>query len=188
MNPLTLEERNILLRYSRDALVHTAHGRALSRIDIDQLPLRLQQLGASFVTLSRRGELRGCIGALVARIPLVEDVREHTVAAASQDYRFPPVTPGELMDIRIEISRLSPTKPLLYENPQDLIEKLRPNVDGLIIMHGMQRATFLPQVWKKIQEPADFLSHLCLKMGAPKDFWRTKVLQVETYQVEEFEE
>jgi len=115
-------------------------------------------------------------------------VREHAIAAALQDYRFPPVQPEELGSIEIEVSRLTRPQPLPYDGPADLIAKLRPGVDGVILQDGFRRATFLPQVWEKIPAPEQFLSELCLKMGAPADLWRRKPLEVSTYQVEEFHE
>jgi AmmeMemoRadiSam system protein A len=140
------------------------------------------------VTLTIQGRLRGCIGGLQASQPLALDVQEHAAAAASQDYRFPPVTPEEVGQLEIEISRLSPSRELLYTDADDLLAKLRPAVDGVVLRRGMQRATFLPQVWEKIPNPADFLTQLCYKMGAPGDLWRREHLQVLTYQVEEFKE
>jgi AMMECR1 domain-containing protein len=77
---------------------------------------------------------------------------------------------------------------LSYENPDELLKKLRPNIDGVVIQDGMHRATFLPQVWEKIPIPEEFLDQLCMKMGAPPDLWRRKKLEVKTYQVEEFHE
>jgi AmmeMemoRadiSam system protein A len=144
--------------------------------------------GASFVTLTKGGQLRGCVGALEAYQPLVEDVCEHAVAAATQDYRFPPVSPQELQDIQIEISRLTKPTRLEYQTPENLAIQLRPGVDGVVIKYGYQRATFLPQVWEKLPDPVSFLNQLCRKMGAPADFWRKNMLEVLIYSVEEFHE
>jgi AmmeMemoRadiSam system protein A len=140
------------------------------------------------VTLTSHGELRGCIGALEATQPLVEDVRIHAIAAALEDYRFPPVHPEELPFIKIEISRLTTPQPLDYRDPADLLSQLRPGVDGVVLRDGMRRATFLPQVWEKVPEADIFLGMLCRKMGAPTETWRKKKLTVLTYQVEEFHE
>jgi len=120
--------------------------------------------------------------------PLAEDVREHAVAAALQDYRFPNVGPEELTQIEIEVSRLTSPIPLAYTTPEDLLSKLRPGIDGVLLHDGSRRATFLPQVWDKLPDPADFLDNLCYKMGAPSDLWRKKHLDVSIYQVEEFHE
>jgi AmmeMemoRadiSam system protein A len=185
---LTLEERNLLLKLARQALESAVTGERLEPLDLELTSETLRYEGASFVTLTKRGQLRGCIGALEPYQPLVDDVREHAIAAATQDYRFPPVTPGELADISIEISRLTVPKPLDYKDADDLIAKLRPGIDGVVLKHGFRRATFLPQVWEKIPDPVDFLSQLCYKMGAPANSWRTQKMEVLIYQVEEFHE
>jgi AmmeMemoRadiSam system protein A len=183
---LTKDERAALLRIARQALEDGVRGRLLNPLDLPSLPAALQASGASFVTLTRNGELRGCIGALEAHQALADDVREHAIAAALQDYRFPPVTPDELPEIDIEISRLTPSHPLEYDAPQDLVKCLQPNIDGVVLKYGGRRATFLPQVWEKISDPALFLSYLCQKMGASPDLWQHKKLEVFIYQVEEF--
>lgn len=182
---LSQEERQVLLRLARQTL-------ELGRIpDLEQenLSPRLREPGATFVTLTtREGALRGCIGALEAYQPLALDVCEHSLAAAREDYRFPPVRLQELPAIRIEISRLTAPAPLHYNHPEELLEKLRPGIDGVTLRDGARRATFLPQVWEKLPDPEEFLDHLCLKMGSPSGLWRHRVLRVETYQVEEFHE
>lgn len=185
---LTLEEREFLLRLARQALELGVHSQPLPPLDLESIPLRLREPGASFVTLTRKGELRGCVGALEPYMPLAEDVREHAVAAALQDFRFPPVTPRELPEIEIEISRLTPPEPLDYTRPEELPSRIRPGIDGVVLRDGLRRATFLPQVWEKLPRPEDFLGHLCVKMGVDASYWRYKKLQVSTYQVEEFHE
>jgi AmmeMemoRadiSam system protein A len=185
---LTPEERMLLLKLARQALETAVRGELLMPLDLDPLPQHLKEPGASFVTLTNLGELRGCIGALEPSQPLAEDVREHAVAAALQYYRFPHVVPEELPDIQIEISRLTSPQPLEYNDPEDLPKILCPNVDGVVLMDGFRRATFLPQVWEKIPDPEEFLANLCYKMHASPDLWRRKKLQVYTYQVEEFHE
>jgi len=186
--PLSPEEKSLLLSIARDAVSVAAHGQRLPNLDIASLPPSLREKGASFVTLTSGGQLRGCIGALEASQPLALDVQEHAEAAARQDFRFPPVTPQEISSIRIEISRLTTPVLLEYMDGKQLAEMLKPGCDGVVMRDGIRRATFLPQVWEKLPSPEDFLSHLCLKMGASPDLWRRKRLSVYTYQVEEFEE
>jgi uncharacterized protein len=190
MIPDTLapEERKTLLRLARQALESAVKGDLLAALDLKSLEPCLQEEGATFVTLYYKGELRGCIGSLEPCQALAEDVCEHAVAAALQDYRFPHVTPEELPDIHIEISRLTPPRLLEYENPGDLPGLLRPHIDGVVLMDGYRRATFLPQVWEKIPEPEEFLANLCYKMHASPDLWQRTKLQVYIYQVEEFHE
>jgi AmmeMemoRadiSam system protein A len=185
---LTIEEKKVLLREARKALEFGVAGTPLEELDLDVFPQKLQEPGASFVTLTKGGQLRGCIGTLEAYQPLIEDVREHTVAAALNDYRFPPVNPGELADLSIEVSRLSSPRALDYKDSDDLLKKIRPGIDGVVIKDGIQRATFLPQVWEKISSPEEFLNHLCAKLGAAPDLWRRKKLDFLIYQVEEFHE
>jgi AmmeMemoRadiSam system protein A len=185
---LTHEEQQTLLRLAREALTQRVKGEELSRLDVSTITPRLCEDGASFVTLTIRGELRGCIGALEPYQPLAEDVREHAVAAALEDPRFPPVSERELGSIQIEISRLTRPQPLDYKDTEDLLSKLKPHVDGVVLRDGIRRATFLPQVWEKIPQPGEFMDNLCYKMGANYDLWRVKHLEVLTYHVEEFHE
>jgi AmmeMemoRadiSam system protein A len=136
----------------------------------------------------RKGDLRGCIGSLMAHRSLMEDVRHNALAAAFEDPRFSPVQVRELSNLVVEVSVLSAPEPLDFDGPDDLIRKLRPNVDGVLIERGWNRATFLPQVWEQIPDPEEFLGHLCRKAGLPANAWRWPDLQVSTYQVEMFEE
>lgn len=181
-------ERLALLKIARQALEAAVRSQSFPKLDRKELPASFLEPGAVFVTLTCRGELRGCIGTLEAYQPLVDDVCEHAAAAALQDYRFPPVTAEELAEIEIEISRLTKPIPLAYGDAADLLHKLRPNVDGVILRDGWRRATFLPQVWEKIDSPEEFLSHLCYKMGTSPNLWQHKKLDVSIYQVEEFHE
>jgi AmmeMemoRadiSam system protein A len=103
-----------------------------------------------------------------------------------EDPRFPPLRPEELPAIEIEVSRLTEPVPLHYDRPEDLPKALHPGVDGVILEDGFRRATFLPQVWDELPDPEEFLSHLCMKMGAHPDLWRRKMLNVQVYHVEEF--
>ena len=185
---LTSGEQSILLRLARQAMEAAVRGERLPPLDQSALTPRLLEPGASFVTLTVGGDLRGCIGALEAYQPLAQDVREHAIAAALEDFRFRPVSPGELDGIQIEVSRLTAPTPLEYKDADDLLAKLRPHVDGVILRDGLRRATFLPQVWEKIPDHAEFLDNLCAKMGAAPSLWRHKHLTVQIYQVEEFHE
>jgi AmmeMemoRadiSam system protein A len=186
--PLTAEEKETLLGLARQALEDGVHGRTLPLLHQSSLTPNLTQYSSSFVTLTINNELRGCIGALEAHQPLVDDVREHAVAAALQDPRFPPVQVDELSSIKLEISRLTTPEPLIYYSADDLLKKLRPQVDGVILKHGARRATFLPQVWEKISDPVEFLERLCQKMGLEANAWRLLPMDVLVYQVEDFAE
>ena len=185
---LTSDERKLLLNLARKSMTNAVTGKPKSDTEPVLIPDSLKQKGASFVTLTIEGDLRGCIGTLEAFQPLYRDVQEHAVQAALEDYRFPPVTEEELPLISIEISRLTPPVTLAYHNPADLLKLLKPNIDGVILKDGFRRATFLPQVWDQLPDVGMFLSHLCQKMGSAPDVWRRKVLEVSIYHVEEFSE
>jgi AmmeMemoRadiSam system protein A len=179
-------ERRYLLALARSSMTNAVMNLSEKHTDPAEVPARLAEIGASFVTLTIHDELRGCIGTLEAYQPLYKDVREHAIQAALEDYRFPPVTADELPKIKIEISRLTAPLPLVYSKPSELIELIRPNVDGVILKDGIRRATFLPQVWSQLPDPDEFFSHLCAKMGSTRNIWQLKILDVATYQVEEF--
>lgn len=185
---LTIEEQKILLRLAREALEHAVRGEKLPPLDQNLLTPSLRAEGACFVTLTAGGQLRGCIGTLEANQSLVEDVRDRAVAAALEDPRFPPVGEEELNGVQIEISRLTRPVPLEYKDANDLLSRLCPHVDGVIVRDGFHRATFLPQVWEKIPDPVEFLNNLCYKMGANPELWRRKHLDILIYKVEEFHE
>ena len=140
---LTLEERKTLLRMAREAMERGVKGEKLPPLDDASLTPHLREDGASFVTLTVRGQLRGCIGTLEPYQPLADDVREHAVAAALDDPRFPPVSEHELHGIEIEVSRLTRPIALEYKDASDLLSKLRPHVDGVILRDAFRRATFL---------------------------------------------
>ncbi|MBT3392266.1 MAG: AmmeMemoRadiSam system protein A [Chloroflexi bacterium] len=185
---LSPAECDQLLKLARQTLEIVLAGTPLPELILEDYPEKLRLPGATFVTLTKSGQLRGCIGTLEAFRPLVEDTRQHAIAAATQDYRFPPVQADELPAIAIEISRLTSPVSLEYASPDDLLARLRPGVDGVLLRDGSRRATFLPQVWGKIPSPVEFLNQLCLKMGNLPDAWRERNLIIEIYQVEEFHE
>ena len=147
-----------------------------------------QEKRGVFVTLHEHGQLRGCIGSLSSYRAIVDGVRENAINAAFNDYRFGPVTEDELDHLEIEVSILTEPRLLEYDGAEQLLSLLRPGVDGVIIRRGGASATFLPQVWEQLPEPADFLSHLCRKAGLLPDEWRGGRLEVETYQVQYFTE
>ena len=142
----------------------------------------------TFVTLNIDGGLRGCIGNISDSDSVKDGVRKNAVNAAFHDPRFPALLKDELKKIEIEISILSEPKPVEYKNGADLIKKLKVNVDGVILRKGPAGATFLPQVWKQLPKPEEFLAHLCMKAGLPADAWKNSGLEVLVYQVQYFEE
>ncbi len=186
--PLSDTERRYLLDLARQTITSAVRGEELPPIDLASLPEALAQPGASFVTLTTYGQLRGCIGTIEAHRPLAQDVQQNAVGAALRDPRFPPFSVCELARLHSEVSVLTPPQPFPYRDGNDLLARLRPLVDGVIIEKGWHRATFLPQVWEKLPDPRDFMGQLCLKAGLPPDAYRQPGLQVLTYQVEQFEE
>lgn len=158
----------------------------LTSSDLPQIdPVR--KPGACFITLTQAGRLRGCIGSLVAHRPLGVDLLANAEAAALHDPRFSPLNKDELSGVRIEVSLLTPAQPLDYLDGEDLMAKLRPGVDGVILTLDGRRATFLPQVWEQLPETRDFLDHLCQKAGHSGDCWRRHP-RIEIYHVEKFRE
>ena len=129
----------------------------------------LKANGASFVTLTQDGELRGCIGSLRPQRPLGEDILRNAVAAASEDPRFPPLTADEFTRTRVEVSVLSEAEFLDFDNEADLLRQLVPGEHGLILFSGCRGTTFLPQVWEQLPDPDEFLAALKRKAGLPPD-------------------
>ncbi len=185
--PLSELHRTTLLDTARRSIRHgLAHGRAL-QVDPSAYHQPLAANGASFVTLQRRGTLRGCIGTLEAFRPLICDVAENAFAAAFRDPRFPPVREDELDDITLDISVLGKPEALEFRSRQDLLQQIRPGVDGLILQDGPNRGTFLPSVWESLPEREEFLRQLNVKAGLPPGHW-SDTLRVWRYTTEYFGE
>lgn len=185
---ISLEDRDTLLKIARKSIELAVREDKKFPIQVQDYSTKLRQNGASFVTLTLKGRLRGCIGTLQAYQALVLDVRDHAILAALEDPRFPAVNEQELSKLHIEISCLTEPKPFFYQTQEELLKGLRPGIDGIVLRQGYRSATYLPQVWDQIPDPAVFLSELCQKMGAPSDTWQKQKLDVSTYQVEEFSE
>lgn len=147
----------------------------------------LQEPGACFVTLTQRGQLRGCIGSLEARRSLLADVKANAVAAALQDPRFAPLTPGELALTRVEVSLLSPLQEMHFASEADALAQLRPGIDGVVFSFGRHRSTFLPQVWEQLPSGTEFMAQLKRKAGLAADFWDPAV-RLQRYSVAKWQE
>ncbi len=171
VNGLCEEERILLREVAMAAIEFGLETGQQLKVDASRYPRPLREPRATFVTLNRRGELRGCIGSLEAYRPLVEDVAHNAYAAAFSDPRFPPLQKEELADLELHISVLSPTAPMHFSSEEDLLRQIRPGVDGLILEDGYHRGTFLPSVWESLPAPQDFLQHLKLKAGLPANYW-----------------
>ncbi len=185
--PLTPEERRRLIELAREAIRHGVRHGSPPPVDLASLPPALRQPRATFVTLEEDGQLRGCIGSLEARRPLAEDVVNNAFAAAFGDPRFPPVREDEIDRLKIHIAILSPLEAIRADSEAELLEKIRPGVDGLVIEEGALRGTFLPAVWRSIPDKKEFLRHLKVKAGLPPDYWSDtiKIYRYTTQVIEE---
>ena len=142
---------------------------------------------ATFVTLEIDGKLRGCIGSLEAHRHIIEDVAFNAFSAAFLDPRFTKLTKDELDKTEISISILTKPQPLEFKDEKDLLKKIRPKIDGLILIEGKKRGTFLPSVWKDLPKKEDFLNHLKNKAGLPENYWSNKI-KIQRYITDKFSE
>jgi hypothetical protein len=181
--PLAADDRSTLLDLAEASIREGLRTEHALQVDPSAYSEALQRIRACFVTLTLDGRLRGCIGHLEAQQPLVADVVENAFAAAFRDPRFPPLRPQEMERLAIEISILSPPQPLPFDSEQDLTERIRPGIDGLILQIEGRRATFLPSVWESLPAAGEFIAQLKRKAGFPSDFWSDNV-RAWTYQSE----
>jgi AmmeMemoRadiSam system protein A len=182
------KDRIFLLKLARETINKKAKKVFLSDEEINSLSSGLKEKRGCFVTLTINKNLRGCIGYILPVAPLYKSVIENAYNAAYGDPRFSPVSENEMEKLHIEISVLSVPEKLSYKGKDDLLNKLVPYQDGVIIQKGYAGATFLPQVWEELSGKEDFLSHLCLKAGLSPNEWKNGNLSVEIYKVEAFEE
>ncbi len=185
MRKLTEKQGSILLKIAR-AAIGKKLGEALSPPQEND-PV-LDEAGGTFVTLKIDNRLRGCIGNIEPVRSLRDGVRDNALNAAFEDYRFSPLSREEFDEVEISLSVLTPASRLSYTDSKDLLKKLRPGVDGVILRHGVRSATFLPQVWEQLPETEQFLSHLCQKAGLSKECWKGGEVEVYIYQVQSFTE
>jgi len=181
------ENQKILLKLARNTLESYLKNRTLPQIDISSIPSTLKEKRGCFVTLHKKGELRGCIGSLLPQEELYKCVMRNAINAALRDLRFKPVSYDELKDIDIEVSVLTLPKILEFKTPEELLDKISKK-DGIILKSGIHQATYLPQVWEQIPHKELFLSHLCLKAGLPFECWKSLDIEIKTYQAQVFSE
>ncbi len=160
-------KKEILLKIAREAIEERLYHKKVDWDKYYEKYPELKQKRAVFVTINKRGGLRGCIGSLIAHRPLLEDLIENAKSAAFGDPRFPPLTKEEYeeKDLEVEISILTPPKGLMYGDIADLKSKIKPGVHGVILTLDGRRATFLPQVWEQLPHFEEFFAHLCVKAG-----------------------
>lgn len=182
---MSIDKGPILIALARQSITEQLGlvADALKHADADWL----HEHAATFVTLTRHGGLRGCIGTLEAYRALIDDVQANAVAAAFHDPRFSPVSADELASVRIEISLLTAMQPLLVGDESEAMATIRPGMDGVVLQYGYHKGTFLPQVWEQLPDPVQFMAHLKQKSGLAADFWHPDV-RLFTYQVDKFRE
>jgi MEMO1 family protein len=192
-NQLRPETGKALCKLARQTIMEKFKSSSLSESEKNALAgelasKSLDQKQGVFVTLTKNGQLRGCIGSLAGHEAIRDGIKRNALNAAFKDHRFRPVSSEELGKIDIEVSVLSNPAPLEYQDSTDLLNKIRPNIDGVILSKGPFSATFLPQVWSQLPRKEDFLGHLCQKAGLASNAWQTDKLEIKTYQVQYFEE
>lgn len=193
MNNVSLTEKDekFLLSLARKSIEHFLKYREVLNVaeeELKEYSPAIKEKSACFVTLTINDELRGCIGCFETDKSLYQTVIEMAISAAFFDYRFLPLSEKDLEEVKIEISILTPPRELKYDNPEDLLKKLKPLKHGVIIKKDGYQATYLPQVWEQIPGKKEFLNSLCLKAGLPFDCWKKEKLEVKIYEVESFEE
>jgi AmmeMemoRadiSam system protein A len=181
---LSADVKAYLLTLARQSLEACVMGKPTPKPENPPESVKPKQ--GCFVTLTKAGQLRGCIGYIEGIMPLYEAVIDNAKNAALSDPRFPPVTPDELADITIEISALTPPQPLEFKDPQDLLNQLKPGEDGIILKDGFHQSTYLPQVWEQLPNKLRFLENLSMKAGMAPDGWKTS--SVKRYRAIHFQE
>ena len=180
---LNKEYQQRLLDLAKSSIQHGLQtGRPL-KINLADFPSELTEHRATFVTLQKHHQLRGCIGMLEAVRPMAEDIAENAFLAAFKDPRFPPLADDEFGELVIHLSILTPAEPVSFTSEQNLITQLQPGIDGLILEEGRRRGTFLPSVWEQLPEPEQFLRHLKQKAGLAPDYWSENI-KISRYRTE----
>ncbi len=181
-------EKRKILELARMTLESYLSSGRIPKVDESAFSQKLKEERGCFVTLNKGGNLRGCIGHIFPVEPLYKSVMDNAVNAAVNDPRFPPMTIDELNDVKIEISVLTVPRALEHSSPEDLLEKLVPHRDGVVLRRGFYQSTFLPQVWEQLPDKVEFLEHLCMKGGMGKDCWKNGETEVLVYQAQVFSE
>jgi len=182
------EDRRFLLELARKTVREVVATGRLPAVAVDQLAPKFTEKRGCFVTLTKRGQLRGCIGHIVAQEPLYQAILDNARNAALEDPRFRPVAAAEVDQLEIEISVLTEPLPLFFGSPDDLLRQLQPNRDGVVLRLGSRSATYLPQVWEQLPDKREFLNSLAGKAGCEAAAWRQPGTLVFTYHVESFKE
>lgn len=166
---LNKEHQQRLLDLAKSSIQHGLQTGRPIKVNLADFPAELTEHRATFVTLHKHHQLRGCIGMLEAVRPLAEDIAENAFLAAFKDPRFPPLACDEFGELEIHLSLLTTAEPVSFTSEKDLVAQLQPGVDGLILEEGRRRGTFLPSVWEQLPQPEQFLRHLKQKAGLAPD-------------------
>lgn len=187
---LSKEDGILLLKLARETILRGLgkEKENLAALKTRVSPQVLEENRGTFVSLHKKGDLRGCIGNIEPTKPIFQGVADNAAHAAFNDSRFNPLSFEELKDTAIEVSILTQPEKIDYTDIKELISKIRPGIDGVMIRKHYHSATFLPQVWTQLKDPESFLSQLCLKAGLSSDEWKRGTLDISTYQVQLFEE
>ena len=184
----TKEQRRFLLELARKTVREVTSTGQVPQVSAAGLDASLKATRGCFVTLTKRGELRGCIGHIQPVMPLYQAIADNARSAAIRDPRFLPVSAREAGELEIEISVLTVPQPLAFSSPDDLLRKLRPHEDGVVLNIDGRVATYLPQVWEQLPDKVDFLDSLAEKAGCSRRDWRGRGVTVTIYHVELFKE
>lgn len=180
-NPLLSDEHQlVLLDVAGRSIAEGLDSGLPLKIVPEDFPHQLRARLATFVTLKTKGNLRGCMGSLVAKEPLVVNVANNAYSAAFRDPRFPPLTRPEAALLSIHVSILSDPEPMAVASEGELLQRVRPGIDGLILYEGERRGTLLPAVWTSVPDPGEFLAHLKQKAGLAADYW-SETIRIERY-------
>jgi len=185
-DPFTPDERKWLLALARRTVEAAVRGEALPTIDGTRLPEKFTESKGCFVTLNKDGELRGCVGSIFPQEPLYQAIIRRAQDASLHDTRFKPVTREELEQIEIEVSVLTVPELLEFSTPEELLAKLRPHRDGVVLRLAYRESTYLPQVWEQLPDKEAFLSTLSEKAGLSPDAWKHPMTTILVYQAEAF--
>lgn len=185
---LSSKQKIYLLSLARKTILDYFDKAKKTQVDPKEIDKKLIKPAATFITLTKSGELRGCIGNLIAKKPLYQDIIDNALLAAFADNRFPQLKENELKNIKIEISILSAPVSYKYDDIDSLLKQIKPKKHGVIIQNGFNQATYLPQVWDDLPNKTEFLESLCIKAGLPKEAWKEKSTEIFFYTVENFSE
>lgn len=187
MTSLLDEDKAALLKLAR-SVIESKLNKGLKIKRPESIAPALNEKKGCFVTLHKKGALRGCIGTIEPSTSLIIAVEDNALNAAFKDPRFPSLKINELPDVDVEISVLTTPKVLEYNDPEELKDKLKPGVSGVILSKDWRSATFLPQVWEQLPDCEVFLEHLCQKAGLTNTCWKDKDIVIKVYEVEYFSE